>query len=77
MGDSGSPPPVQMFTSAACRLLFITGENAELMVMTEKQCFVAENLLYQTVVLYSLYQSRPSLILESHNWELMGHQKEQ
>ena len=27
-GDSGSPPLVQIFTSTAWRLLFITGENA-------------------------------------------------
>jgi len=27
-GDSGSPPPAQMFTSMACRLLFIAGKNA-------------------------------------------------
>ena len=27
-GDSGSPPLVQIFTSTACRLLFIAGENA-------------------------------------------------
>jgi len=31
-GNSGSPPLVQTFTNAACRLLFITGENAQLMV---------------------------------------------
>ena len=29
--DSGSPLLVQIFSSAACRLLFITGENAQLM----------------------------------------------
>ena len=27
-GDSESPPVVQIFTSATCRLLFITGKNA-------------------------------------------------
>ena len=33
---------MQIFTSAACRLLFITGENVQLMVVTvEKPCFVA------------------------------------
>ena len=31
--DSGSPPLVQIFTSTVCRLLFITGKNAELMVV--------------------------------------------
>ena len=31
--DSGSPPLLQIFTSPACRLLFIAGENAELMVV--------------------------------------------
>ena len=33
-GDCGSPPLVQVFTNAACRLLFIAGENAELMVVS-------------------------------------------
>ena len=33
-GDSGSPALVQIFMSAACRLLFIAGENAQLMVVT-------------------------------------------
>ena len=33
-GNGGSPPLVQTFMSTACRLLFITGENAELMVVT-------------------------------------------
>jgi len=32
--DSGSPPLVQIFTSAACRLLFITGKNAQLTMVT-------------------------------------------
>jgi len=45
--NSGSPPLVQIFISAACRLLFIAGKNAYLMVKTvEKQCFVAENVLH-------------------------------
>ena len=46
---------MKIFMSAECRLLFIGGKNAELMVVTivEKQCFVAEDLLYQTVLLYS------------------------
>ena len=33
-GDSGSPLVVQILTSTVCRLLFIAGENAELMVVT-------------------------------------------
>ena len=32
--DIGSPLVVQILTSTACRLLFIAGENAELMVVT-------------------------------------------
>jgi len=32
--DSGSPPLVRTFTRAACRLLFIAGENEELMMVT-------------------------------------------
>ena len=45
--NSGSPPLVQIFISAVCRLLFIAGKNAYLMVKTvEKQCFVAENVLH-------------------------------
>jgi len=32
--NSGAPHLVQIFTSAACRLSFITGGNAELMVVT-------------------------------------------
>ena len=56
-GGSGSPPLVQSFTSVACRLLFIADENAHLMVVTMlKNAFVAENLLYQILVLLcSLY----------------------
>ena len=33
-GDGGSPPLLQIFTSSVCRLLFITGKNAYLMVVT-------------------------------------------
>jgi len=33
-GNSGSPLLMQVFTSTACRLLFITGNNAQLMVVT-------------------------------------------
>ena len=33
-GDCGLPPLVQIFLSAICRLLFITGENAQLLVVT-------------------------------------------
>jgi len=32
--DSGSPSLVQIFRSVACRLLFIAGKNAQLMVVT-------------------------------------------
>ena len=32
--DNGSPPMVQIFMSAACRLLFNAGENAQLIVVT-------------------------------------------
>ena len=32
--DNGSPPLVQIFTSSACKLLFIAGKNAQLMVVT-------------------------------------------
>ena len=54
--DSGSPQLVQVLTGIAFRLLFITDENAYPMVVTvEKQSFVAENLLYQKVLLCSLY----------------------
>ena len=54
--------------SAACRLLFIAGENAELMVMTVmKECFVAENLSYQMVLLCSLYW----LLFHENNWEAL------
>ena len=39
-GDSVSPPLVQMFMNAACRLLFLTGKNAQLkMVTIVKQVF--------------------------------------
>ena len=41
--------------SSVWRLLFITGKNALLVVVTvEKECSVAENVLYQTVLLCSL-----------------------
>ena len=32
--DNGACPVVQMFTSASCRLLFITEENTQVMVVT-------------------------------------------
>jgi len=48
--DSGLPLLVQIVMSAACRLLFTAGKNAQLMVVTMlKKCFLAEDLLYQTV----------------------------
>ena len=44
---SGSPPLVQIVTSAACRLSFIASVIAQLKVVTvEKECFVAENFPY-------------------------------
>ena len=56
-----------IFTSMACRLLFIFSKNAQVMVtMLKKRCFfaclfvclfVANNLLYQIVLLWSLYLS--------------------
>ena len=46
-GDSRSSPLEQTVTRAAYRLLFITGENEQLMVATVlPKCFLAENLLY-------------------------------
>jgi len=42
--DYGLPLVVQFFTTVACRLLFITGENGGNYV--EKQCFAPENFLY-------------------------------
>ena len=48
----GSPPLVQILSSTEYRILFITGENAQLIVVTTlKKCFVAENFLYQVVSL--------------------------
>jgi len=54
---SGSPPLVQIVVSAARRLSFTTDKNAELIAVTmlKKEYFVAEILLYQTVLLCSLY----------------------
>lgn len=49
--NSGSRPQVQTFTSAACRLSFIAGENAHSGACVEKQCFVPENLLFQIMYL--------------------------
>jgi len=56
-GNSGSLAQVQIFMSGACRLLFTIGINELLMVVTtlKKWCFVAENLLYQMVLLWSSY----------------------
>jgi len=47
---------VQIFLRVACRLLFISGKNAQLMMATMlKNCiFVAETLLYQSVLFCSL-----------------------
>jgi len=43
--------------SVACRLLFIAGENAQLLVVTvlRSSFSVGENLFYQIVLLCSLY----------------------
>ena len=56
--DSGAPLLVQIFTNTVCRLLFIAGKNAELMVLTvlkKKKRFVAENRVFQIVLLCFLY----------------------
>ena len=53
--NSGSPLLVQNFLNAACRFVFIAGKNAQIMVVTKLYCFVDENLLYQTVLLWPLY----------------------
>jgi len=43
---------MQVFMRVTCRLLFITGKNAQLMVVTVlKKCSVGENLLYQALLL--------------------------
>ena len=54
--NRGSPPLGQIVTRAACRLFFIAGKNALLMVvsMLKKDCSVVENLLYQITLLCSL-----------------------
>jgi len=54
IGQSYSESPLlgQIFMSLACRLLSITGENEQLMVVSMlKNSFVAENFLYQIVLL--------------------------
>jgi len=43
------------FLSVVCRLLFVAGENANGGDYAEKQCFIAESLLYQVLLLLSLY----------------------
>lgn len=51
-GNCGSLPVVQTVLSAAHKLLFITGKNAQGTALTTlKKCFVAENVLHQSVVL--------------------------
>ena len=53
--NSGLLLLVQIVTNTAW-LWFVDGENIELMVVTsEKECFVAENLFCQIVLLCSLY----------------------
>ena len=49
--DTGSPTPVQIFMSMACRIVLTAGENGD---YVEKWCFVAGSLLYQIVLLCSL-----------------------
>ena len=54
--DSGSL--MCLFMSVAARLFSISGKNAQLMVVTVtalKECFVADNLLCQIVLLRSLF----------------------
>ena len=52
----GSLLLVQNFMSAACMLMFIAGENTDNSSnYVEKESFVGENLLYQTMLLCSLY----------------------
>ena len=47
---------MQIFINMACRLVFTAGEDAQLMIVTvKKYYFVAENFLYQIVILSSLY----------------------
>jgi len=55
--NSGSLPLVQLFMITACRLLIIAGKNCipDGGDYAEKYCFVAENLLYQTVLLWPFY----------------------
>jgi len=56
-GNSESPLLVHILTSVTCKFLFIAGEKciANGDDYVEKQCFVAGNLLYQIVLLCSLY----------------------
>jgi len=54
--DRGAPPLVLIYTSTAYRVLFIADENTDLTVVTvEKYPFVAEDFVYQIVLLCSLY----------------------
>jgi len=46
--DSGSPALLQIFMSAACRLLFIVGKNAKLMVVTLLQSTALQLRIYST-----------------------------
>ena len=50
--NSGSPPLAQIFMSTVHKLLCIAGENAQPLVVTVLK-IVAENLLYQIVLLCS------------------------
>lgn len=47
---------MQVCVSTAFRLLFVAGEDVQPVVVTaEKQHAIAETLLYQTVLLWSLW----------------------
>lgn len=56
--DSGLPPLVHIFMSAACRLLFIAGKNEELLVATVlTKCCIAENLILNILLIVSVVVS--------------------
>ena len=52
--SSGSPLLVQICINTAWRLSFVAGKKAKLIMLTmlKKYCFVAENLLYPSVILF-------------------------
>ena len=54
-GDSGSPLLVQIVTRAACRLLLITGGNAELVVVTVlKRSVLRETCVFLKLRIFSV-----------------------